>query len=500
MHNESNTRTVDAPFARLEALERDGLNPFPYRFQRTHSAAQLQREFAAVGSTPAEAIVAVMGRVMAIRDHGRSAFLDVLDFSGRVQVYADARHAPEAHRVVDRFLSAGDIVGVRGRVFRTRSGELSVEAAELEIVSKCLTSLPDKVHGVTDQEILRAQRHIQLLVDPDARERVRRRARVLWLIREFLNAHGFVEVETPVLQPQYGGAEARPFVTHVAAFDQTMYLRIAPELYLKRLIIGGMGRVYEIGRNYRNEGLSSRHHPEFTALELYQEGADYTDMMAICERLINHVTIHVCGATRVTSHMGSDPVEVELTPPFRRLTVLDGIRDVTGLDFSTTEDGEARRLARQVGVEVGETATADDAMLSVFEACVEPTLVQPTFVMDYPASLCPLTKRHRREPRLAERFELYIGGLEFANAYSELTDPREQRRQFEAQVARRLQGDELSHPPDWDFVSALEWGMPPTGGLGIGLDRLVMLLTGARHIQDVILFPLRARRQEAGRE
>jgi lysyl-tRNA synthetase, class II len=480
--------------APLEELERAGINPYPHRFQRTHTAAQIHQAFGRLKSGE-ECVerVRTAGRVMALRRHGGILFLDLQDLSGRIQGCVRKDLHAEAYRLVEQHVNRGDLLGLAGPVFRTRMGELTVLAEEVVFLAKCLRPLPDKFHGLHDAALMRERRYLHLMVDPEATRRFLLRSRIVKLIREFLYQRGFVEVETAILDTVYGGAEARPFTTRYHALDRDLFLRISPELPLKRLIIGGLEKVFEIGKQFRNEGIDARHHPEFTSIEVYQAYADYHDMMALTEQLLYYLAIHILGSPRVVSrvHGNGEAVEVDLTPPFNRLTVLEAIKTYTGADFSQAEDEEARAIAQKMGVEISPKAAAHEVIMAVFEEKVERCLLRPTFVMDYPAPLCPLAKRHRADPRLAERFELYIHGLEFANAYSELNDPREQQRHFQAQAQKRAQGDEVAHLPDWEFVEALHYGMPPTGGLGIGIDRLVMLLTGASHIQDVILFPLR---------
>jgi len=467
---------------------------YPYRYDRTHTAAQVRKSFhhLAPAHAPKDP-VRIAGRVLALRRHGNLIFMDVEDTSGRMQACLRVDSLGDQFRQISDSLHLGDIVGLHGRVFRTRKGELTVLADDLVILSHCLRRLPDKLHGLQDAGLARTRRYLNLMTDARARECFLLRSRMIMLLREFLWCRGFVECETATLDTAYGGAEASPFTTMCHALDRELYLRISPELALKRLLVGNLERVFEVGKQFRNEGLDARHHPEFTSVEVYQAYADYQDMMALTEQLLGHLAVHLLGGLKVVSSFTGEPVELDLSPPFRRMSVLEGIRQYAGVDLSMAGGDEAHKLAEDLGVPVDSRMTTDELIMAVFEALVEPNLVQPTFVFDYPASLCPLTKRHRSNPRLAERFELYVGCLEFANAYSELNDPVEQRRHFEVQAEKRAAGESLAHLPDWDFVEALEYGMPPAGGLGIGLDRLAMLFTGATHIQDVILFPLHGR-------
>ncbi len=468
------------------------IHAYPHRFERTHTTSDIHQGFGELArGEESQQEVRAAGRVMAIRRHGHLTFLDLEDISGRIQICLRRNVLGPAFRDLDNALTRGDILGVTGRPFRTRSGELSVLAEQAISLARCLRPLPDKAHGIQDPALQRGRRHLDLLSSASSRKRFLVRSALIRTLREFLWARGFAEVETATLDTVYGGAEARPFRTTCNALKQEFFLRISPELALKRLIVGGMECVFEIGKQFRNEGIDGRHHPEFTSIEVYQAYADYVDMMGLTEGLLHHVATRLGGEPRVKSRMNGSEAVIDLTPPFRRLTVLDAVREYTGMDFAGQGEIAARDMAGSLGVTVSPRATADEVILDVFEARVEHHLIQPTFILDYPASLCPLTKRHRANPDLAERFELYIHGMEFANAYTELNDPAEQRRQFIAQARQRALGNDEAHLPDWEFVEALEYGMPPTGGLGIGIDRLAMLLTGVSHIQDVILFPLR---------
>ncbi len=472
----------------LEGLESFGVSPYPHCFEATCTIGGAR---AAFSTSVSGAYFRVMGRVSGIRRHGGLMFFDVFDLSGSLQAMVEPGKSRSSQ--ICELLHTGDIVGVRGRMFLTRSGEVTLRVEDLKLLAKCVQPWPDRRHGMSNLGRLRDDRHLELILDHSARQRFVARSKAISSIRRFLEEDGFLEVETPILQEVYGGAEARPFTTGCTALGNELYLRISPELHLKRLIVGGFGKVFEIGKNFRNEGLDSKHHPEFTSVEIYEEGSDYFDMMELCEAIVRMVAMAVTGGTRVISRLRGDPVEVNLEHPFRRISMLESIAENTGFDLTEMDDNSAVNAATRLEVEVRPGGGWDDAVLAIFERFVERTLLQPTFVMDYPARICPLTKQHRGNQRLAERFELFIHGLEFANAYSELTDPREQQRHFDEQIARRTAGDELAHPPDSHFVEALAWGMPPTGGLGIGLDRLMMLMTETVHIQDMILFPLRKR-------
>jgi len=486
------TTAQEVAASRLEALEGAGISPYPHFFAPTITASAIRIAFDHLISDDRFAgAERVVGRVMALRRHGKVTFLDLVDRTGQIQVALRPDELGIESASVSTRLIVGDVIGVGGSVFRTRTGELTVGAKTVMLLAPCLQLMPDKQHGLQDSGLMRTQRHLDLMIHPESRERFLTRSHLIQLLRQEMWARGFVEVETAVLDSVYGGAEARPFTSWCMATNREVFLRISPELALKRLLIGGMERVFEIGKQFRNERIDARHHPEFTSIEVYEAYADYYIMMELTETLLSHAAMTLCGTTQIICRMTGEPILVDLSSPFRRITMLDAIAEQTGLDFRHSNDCIARSQAAELGVIVSETATADEVVIAVFEERVEATLIQPTFVLDYPSSLCPLTKQHRVDPRLAERFELYIGGFEFANAYSELNDPREQARQFATQAARREAGDKEAHMPDWEYVAALTYGMPPAGGLGIGIDRLALLFTGASHVQDVILFPLR---------
>ncbi len=472
--------------ARLEKLERlvaRGIQPYGGKYLRTHTSREIKDDFAALeGST-----VSICGRILSKRVHGKASFATLQDGEGQIQIYLrmDVVGGALYGLFVDD-LDIGDIIGVRGTVFKTRRGEISVEVGEMKLLAKSLRPLPEKWHGLRDVELRYRQRYLDLLVNPESRQVFLLRSRILSAIRAFLDARGFIEVETPMMHPIPGGAAARPFITYHNALDMPLYLRVAPELYLKRLLVGGFENIYEINRNFRNEGVSAKHNPEFTMLELYQAYADYEDMMDLTQELICWVAERVLGTWTIPH----DSVTVDLTPPWPRITMLEAVRQYAGLDLAGVSSAEARKLARAVGVEVPSDASWGLVLSEVFEKVVEAKLVQPTFVLDYPVETSPLAKRKAEAPELTYRFELFVLGREVANAFSELNDPLDQRERFLEQMRRREAGDEEAHMMDEDFLQALEYGMPPAGGLGIGIDRLVMVLAGAQSIRDVILFPL----------
>ena len=479
-----------------KALAELGQGPYALRFEPSHRTAELQEAHADLANgQERDLAVTVAGRVMTRRVMGKLAFFTLADETGPIQLFiekatlaASMPEDPEAFAHITSLVDAGDLIGVQGTLRRTDRGELSVKVQGWQMLSKSLQPLPDKWHGLADVEKRYRQRYLDLIVSPDTRETFRRRALAVSAIRRWLDERGFLEIETPVLQSVPGGADARPFETHHNALDLPLTLRIATELHLKRLVVGGFERVYELGRIFRNEGISTRHNPEFTSIEVYQAYADYNDMMDLTEQLIAHVCQQVCGST-VISYQGT---EIDLTPPWRRVTMHELVQEATGLDFS----GFSSRAEAAAAMEAKGWATpalADSVgrlLVEAFEQTVETDLIQPTFVIDYPVENSPLARAHRSKPGLVERFELFIVGRETANAFSELIDPVDQRQRLEAQMARKAAGDDEAQQVDEDFIQALEVGMPPTGGLGIGIDRLVMLLTDSASIRDVIAFPL----------
>ena len=474
---------------KVSALRDQGREPYALTFDPSDRMARLQSDHADLPKgEERECAVAVAGRVMTRRVMGKLAFFTLADETGTIQLFLEKAALGEAFAQITSLVDAGDLIGVRGTLRRTDRGELSVKVAEWTMLTKSLQPLPDKWHGLADVEKRYRQRYLDLIVTPQSRETFRRRALTVSAIRRWLDEREFLEIETPVLQSEAGGADARPFITHHNTLDLPLYLRIATELHLKRLVVGGFERVYELGRIFRNEGVSTRHNPEFTSVEVYQAYADYLGMIELTESMIASVCEQVCGGTRLT-YQGT---EIDLTPPWRRATMHELVEEATGLDFTAFADRAAAAEAMTAkGLPVPDKADSVGRLLNeAFEHAVEANLIQPTFVLDYPEEISPLARKHRSKPGLVERFELFIVGRETANAFSELIDPVDQRGRLEAQQARRAAGDEEAQGVDEDFLQALEVGMPPTGGLGIGIDRLVMLLTDSPSIRDVIAFPL----------
>jgi len=474
---------------KLEDLSRDGIDPYPSTFPITHQAGDLTSRYASAddATLTATETVTLAGRVLSLRGHGKASFAHIKDQSGKIQIYVRQDAVGESAYGLFRRIDVGDFLGVRGRLFRTKTGELTIHVDSLVLLAKALRPLPDKWHGLSDVEVRYRQRYVDLIANPSVAEVFRRRARIIAEIRRFFDERGFLEVETPMMHPIPGGAAARPFVTHHNALDLNLYLRIAPELHLKRCVVGGLERVYEINRNFRNEGLSTQHNPEFTMLEFYQAYADYRDLMVLTEELLPQIARTVCGSDTIT-YQGR---EISFAPPWPRLTLEEALVKLGGLTKEEIRSEQGlRAVADACGIAVKSAWGWAKLLVELFEARVETQLVQPTFVTDFSAELSPLAKARTEDPRYAQRFELYVAGLEVANAYTELNDPREQRRRLEAQAKARAAGDEEAHYMDEDFVRALEYGLPPTAGEGIGIDRLVMLLTDAPSIRDVILFPL----------
>lgn len=470
---------------KLTALQKQGKDPFEITIAtQTHESSEIKENFDALE----EKDVFVCGRIMTWRDMGKANFIDVQDRNGRIQVYVRMNDIGEDEYKEFKKWDIGDIVEVKGFVFKTRTGEISVHAKEIRLLSKSLLPLPEKFHGLQDTDTRYRKRYLDMIMNPDVKDTFIKRSKIISSIRKYLDNLGFVEVETPILNTIAGGAAARPFITHHNTLDMDMYLRIATELYLKRLIVGGMERVYEIGRNFRNEGMDVRHNPEFTCMELYQAFTDYHGMMDIAENLIRNAANEVCDSL----HIVFNGTEIDLETPFSRLTMVDAVKQYSGIDFAEfmSDNEKAVEIAKEKGIEIQPgKATWGDVLNSFFEEFVEKNLIQPTFIMDYPVEVSPLTKRKPDCPVLTERFELFILGGEYGNAYSELNDPIDQMGRFEAQMKLREAGDDEANMIDYDFVTALEYGMPPTGGLGIGIDRLVMLLTDSYSIRDVLLFP-----------
>ena len=475
-----------ARIEKLKALKALGVDPYPYEFQRSAEAKEIEARYAALAPGAAtEDRVAVAGRIRAIRNSGM--FIDLHDTSGKIQVFSHKDNLPTDQLALVKLLDLGDLIGVEGVVRRTPRGELTVNSTKITVLSKALLPLPEKFHGLADIETRYRQRYLDLIMSEESRETLRRRSRIIAAIRRMLIGEGFLEVETPMLHAIPGGASAKPFVTHHHALDLELYLRIAPELHLKRLLVGGLSeKLFEINRNFRNEGLSPRHNPEFTSLELYQAYVDYHAMMDLAERLIVGAATEVLGGTRAT--FGDKTIE--LAAPWPRKTMAELVAAETGIDFlAITDDAAARDAARRLGADCPEKAGWGRALEAAFAARVEEKLIQPTHVIGFPREISPLAKADRKDPRLTERFETYVNGWEVANAFSEINDPLDQLDRFQAQMKERAQGDEEAQHLDADFVLALEYGMPPAGGLGIGIDRLAMLLTDIPSIRDVIAFP-----------
>jgi len=473
---------------KLQALRERGLDPYPNDFRPDHTTAEVHARLSALGEAELAraAPLSIAGRVMALRDFGKAGFLQVQDRAGRLQVHARRDRLGDEGFEVYRLLDLGDVIGVAGRPFRTRTSELTLEATELRLLAKALRPLPEKWHGLQDVETRYRQRYLDLIVNPDARRIFEMRARAVRYLRDFLVARGYLEVETPMMQPIAGGAAARPFVTHHNALDVDLYLRIAPELYLKRLVVGGYERVFELSRVFRNEGVSTRHNPEFTMLEFYQAHATYEDLMALTEEMLVGLAHEVAGGT--TLQFGGEAID--LARPWPRRTMAELVSEYASVPAERVLERELLApLAASRGITVHPNAPAGHLLAAVFEAVVEPHLVQPIFVTQFPIELSPLARRNDRDPRFVDRFELFVARHEIANAFSELNDPEDQRGRFEEQLRARAAGDAEAHAMDADYVRALEHGMPPTAGEGIGIDRLVMLLTGATSIREVILFP-----------
>jgi lysyl-tRNA synthetase, class II len=469
-----------------DSLKALGVDPYPYSFERTHEAGELERRYAGLGAgVETEDRVRVAGRIRAMRNSGM--FIDLHDASGKVQIFCHRDLLGPAEMATVRLLDIGDLIGVEGLIRRTPRGELTVNANAVGVLAKSLRPLPEKYHGLADVELRYRQRYLDLIMNPQSRDTLRRRSRIVAAMRSHLVAHGYVEVETPMLHTIPGGASAKPFVTHHNALDIDLYLRIAPELHLKRLMVGGFAdKLFEINRCFRNEGLSPRHNPEFTTLELYEAYVDYTAMMKLTEELVTAVAEAVLGTLRI-DYAGTT---IDLSPPWPRRSMTELVNAATGVDFIAIGDAEAaREAASRLGAVLTGSENWGQALEAAFAARVEDTLIQPIHVTGFPRDISPLAKADRTDPRLVERFETYIYGWEIANAFSELSDPEDQRARFAAQMQARAAGDEEAQPLDEDYVTALEYGLPPCGGLGIGIDRLVMLLSDSPSIRDVIAFP-----------
>ncbi|MDD3840482.1 MAG: lysine--tRNA ligase [Clostridia bacterium] len=469
---------------KLDVLRKDGKDPYQVdRYTRTHECNYIIENFEELdGKT-----VSIAGRLMSKRGHGKAGFGDIADRSGTVQIYVRVNELGEQEYELYKTYDIGDIVGIKGEVFKTRRGEISVKAQKVDLLSKSLRPLPEKWHGLKDKDLRYRQRYLDLIVNPEVRDTFIIRTKVMREIRNYLDNRGYLEVETPILHTTAGGANAKPFVTHHNALDIDMYMRIATELHLKRLIVGGLEKVYELGRVFRNEGMSVKHNPEFTSVEVYEAYTDYHGMMDLTEGMISTIAEKVLGTKKI-NYQGQ---EIDLTPPWNRITMVQAVKQYTGIDFNKiTELDDAKQAAQEIGLEEAKDYKSIGEIINyVFEEKVESKLIQPTFITDYPVEVSPLAKRIPNNPDYTYRFELFITAREMANAFSELNDPIDQKQRFEQQAKQRAEGDEEAHMMDADFVNALEYGMPPTGGLGIGVDRLIMLLTDSYSIRDVILFP-----------
>ncbi|EJG5139513.1 lysine--tRNA ligase [Staphylococcus pseudintermedius] len=476
---------------KLQELRDLGIDPFGEKFERTGTAETLKAQWdqyakEELAEKETESHTVIAGRIMTKRGKGKAGFAHVQDLSGQIQIYVRKDQVGDAQFGIWNTADLGDIVGVEGIMFKTNTGELSVKAKSFKLLSKALRPLPDKHHGLQDIEQRYRQRYLDLITNEESTQTFINRSRILQEMRNYLNEKGFLEVETPMMHQIAGGAAAKPFVTHHNALDATLYMRIAIELHLKRLIVGGLEKVYEIGRVFRNEGVSTRHNPEFTMIELYEAYADYKDIMSLTEELVAHIARRVLGTTSV--QYGDETINLE--PRWRRLHMVDAVKEATGVDFyEVKSDKEAHELAKAHGIEVDDNMKYGHILNEFFEQKVEETLIQPTFIYGHPIEISPLAKKNPEDPRFTDRFELFIVGREHANAFTELNDPIDQRQRFEAQLVEKEQGNDEAHEMDEDFIEALEYGMPPTGGLGIGIDRLVMLLTNSPSIRDVLLFP-----------
>ena len=472
---------------KLHDLRNAGIDPFPHNFERNALCANLVREFDSklgVGEAREQTHYRIAGRVMTKRPMGKAAFFNIQDGSGSIQVYLRKEELSNEDNVAFDHLDLGDFVGLSGFVFKTKKGELSLHAKEFKMLCKTLEPLPEKYHGVSDVEIKYRHRHLDLITDADSREVFLKRSRIIAEIRQWLNARGFLEVETPVLQPIYGGAAAYPFSTMHRALDMKLYMKISPELYLKRLIVGGFEKVYEIGKNFRNEGIDRTHNPEFTMLEWYEAYTDYNYQMTQFEELVSHLAVAITGSTKVV-YQGK---EIDFKAPWRRLTVHDGVREYAGIDPDEATDDQLFKKLKELHSDMDEPVSRGEMIMELFELAAEQHLWQPTFVMDHPVEISPLTKKHRTKKGLVERFEPFAACMEIGNAYTELNDPEDQLARLKEQEAKRVV-DEEAQPMDEDFIHAIDTGMPPTGGVGLGIERIVMILTDRPSIRDIILFP-----------
>ncbi len=472
---------------KIQDLLKRGVTVYPYKFERTDTIDEIKERFSDIGHAKSEEQVSTAGRIYVIRQHGKTIFADMGDSGGRIQLYLRKNDLGEGpFNLFKHYIDAGDIIGVVGHVFRTKMGEITIWVDRFELLAKSICPLPEKFHGLKNVETRYRQRYLDLIMNEESRKTFRTRSRILSLLRQFLFERDYLEFETPILQPVYGGANARPFVTYHNYLDQKLYLRIAPELYLKRLVVGGFEKVFEISKNFRNEDIDTNHNPEFTMVEIYEAYQDYNDMMNLTEEIIAHLVQEVHG----TSTLSFAGHELDVTRPWRRITMEEAVQEYAGIDVRAHPVEELRAFATEHDVEGYESATTwGEFLVLFFEHFCERHLIQPTFVYDFPIENSPLAKKHREKEGLTERFELFIAGLEMANGFSELNDPLDQKARLEEQDARRRRGDLEAQMIDYDFINALGYGMPPTGGVGIGIDRLVMLLTGQESIKEVLLFP-----------
>ncbi|MEA1939089.1 MAG: lysine--tRNA ligase [Candidatus Caldatribacteriota bacterium] len=485
----STAEMISMKWKEIEDLKKEGIDPFGQKFIRTHKTGEIIQKYKnlEIGECGKEKVI-IAGRMMSLRGHGKAAFADIEDIDGRIQVYIKSNKVGQEAFNLFRKIDVGDILGVSGLVFKTRTGEISVFVEELTLLCKSVRSLPEKWHGLKDIETRYRKRYLDLIVNSSVRDIFIKRSKIIQSMRNFLDDKGFLEVETPIMQPIPGGATARPFITHHNALDRDFYLRIAPELYLKRLLVGGLEKVYELSRNFRNEGISTKHNPEFTMVELYEAYADYNTMMQITEELIVYMVKRVLGTLKI-EYQGN---KIDFSPPWKRISMYEAIEEGCGINVEKLTQKDFDRTIKENDLEIKSKKgkiTKGEIINELFEKYVESTLIQPTFIIDYPVEVSPLSKQKKDNPKIVERFELFINSMELANAFTELNDPAEQRHRFEEQVAKKEAGDMESHFMDKDYIEALECGMPPAGGLGIGIDRLMMLLTNSSSIKEVILFP-----------
>lgn len=483
-----NIRLDESKLKKLQEIKELGIDPYPYYYSPTHSAKEINQENQNL--KPGEHTkksVSAAGRIMLKRVMGRASFFHLQDQTGQVQLYFhEDQLGKEAYHFAAKKTDVGDIIGVKGIIFKTQRGEVTIDVAQCQLLCKSLLTMPEKFHGLKDEELRARQRYLDLIVNPETKEIFLKRAKIYQTIREFLNQKGFIEVQTPVLQPQYGGANARPFLTKINAWEMKMYLRIAYELHLKRLLVGGFEKIYDLSSCFRNEGVDRTHNPEFAMMEIQWAYADYNDVIKLTEDLWEYVAKKVLGTTLIEY----DGKKIDLKAPWKRLTVKEALKKFAKIDVDKISDKELFELVKKNRIECPGEINRGSAIILLFEALCEEHLIQPTHIIDHPKESCPLSKPHRRDPQLIERVEPFINGWEVGNGYSELTDPLLQRELLEAQAAKGRGGDEEAHPMDEDYIRALEYGLPPNAGLGVGIDRMVMLLTGADSIRDVILFPI----------